>query len=149
MSPPFVHVVRPRYAEVDAQRVVFNAHWLTYFDDATTRFYEALGFDPKTAFFDRPVFDVMVVRAVLEWQGPASFDDEVRIEVATEHLGNKSFSLSFRASVEGRPACAATVTYVSVVPGTHESTPVPAALREALERARRAPGAEGDAGPSA
>ena len=30
----FVHHVRPRYAEVDAQGVVFNAHWLTYFDEA-------------------------------------------------------------------------------------------------------------------
>ena len=40
---PFVHRVRPRYAEVDAQGVVFNAHWLTYFDEACTRFFEAWG----------------------------------------------------------------------------------------------------------
>lgn len=136
MTRPFTHVLRPRYAEVDAQRVVFNAHWLTYFDDATTRFYEALGFDPKTAFFDRPAFDVMVVRALLEWKGPAGFDEEVRIEVVTEHVGNRSFSLRFRATAGGRPACDAVITYVSVTPGTHESTPIPAALREALERAR-------------
>ena len=39
----FVHRVRPRYAEVDQQGVVFNAHWLTYFDDACTRFFESIG----------------------------------------------------------------------------------------------------------
>ena len=42
----FVHHVRPRYAEVDVQGVVFNAHWLTYFDEASTRFFESLGFEP-------------------------------------------------------------------------------------------------------
>ena len=36
----FVHHIRPRYAEVDAQGVVFNAHWLTYFDESQTRFFE-------------------------------------------------------------------------------------------------------------
>ena len=39
----FVHHIRPRYAEVDAQGVVFNSHWLTYFDESQTRFFEALG----------------------------------------------------------------------------------------------------------
>src|SRR4029077_1138545 len=75
----FVHHVRPRYAEVDLQGVVFNAHWLTYFDEASTRFFEHLGFAPSVAFFRD--FDVMVVKAVLEWQGPAGFDDDVAIEV--------------------------------------------------------------------
>jgi acyl-CoA thioesterase FadM len=75
----FVHVVRPRYAEVDAQGVVFNAHWLTYFDESCTRFFEWLGYEPSVAFFEE--FDVMLVKAVVEWQGPAGFDDVVEIEV--------------------------------------------------------------------
>ena len=60
-----------RYAEVDGQGVVFNAHWLTYFDEACTRFMEELGFGPD--FWIRE-FDVMLVRAVIEWSGPARFD---------------------------------------------------------------------------
>ncbi len=47
LSAPFVHRIRPRYAEVDQQGVVFNAHWLTYFDDACTRFFEWLGWDAE------------------------------------------------------------------------------------------------------
>ena len=131
MSSPFVHHVRPRYAEVDQQGVVFNAHWLTYFDDACTRFFESLGYTPKEAFFDE--FDVMIVKAVLEWEGPAGFDDVVDIVTEPVRLGTKSFDLRYRASVAGRAACTGVITYVSVTPSTHNSVPIPPELRGRLE----------------
>jgi acyl-CoA thioester hydrolase len=127
----FVHVVRPRYAEVDAQGVVFNAHWLTYFDESCTRFFEWLGYEPSVAFFHE--FDVMLVKAVVEWQGPAGFDERVEIAVTPARLGNSSLDLSYTASVEGRPVCTGLITYVSVRPGSHEPVPIPAELRAKLE----------------
>jgi len=133
MSAPFVHRIRPRYAEVDQQGVVFNAHWLTYFDDSCTRFFESLGYTPNEAFFGE--FDVMIVKAALEWQGPAGFDDVVDIVTEPIRLGTKSFDLRYRASVDGRAACTGVITYVSVLPSTHESAPIPAELRARLEKA--------------
>jgi acyl-CoA thioester hydrolase len=130
----FTHRIRVRYAEVDGQGVVFNAHWLTYFDDACTRFFESLGWEPKEAFFGE--FDLMIVKAVLEWEGPAGFDEVVDIEVAPTRLGTKSLDLRYRASVGGRGACTGVITYVSVKPSTHESTPIPDAVRTRLEGAR-------------
>ena len=38
----FTHTFRVRYAEVDAQGIVFNAHYLTYFDCAITEYYRKL-----------------------------------------------------------------------------------------------------------
>jgi len=32
----YTHHIRVRYGEVDMQRVVFNAHYLTYFDTSIT-----------------------------------------------------------------------------------------------------------------
>jgi acyl-CoA thioester hydrolase len=127
----FVHTIRPRYAEVDMQGVVFNAHWLTYFDDSCTRFFEALGYEPNVAFFRD--FDVMLVKAVLEWQGPARFDEPVDIAVAPSRLGSSSFDLRYIATTGGQAACSATITYVSVKPSTHETEPVPDELRARLE----------------
>jgi acyl-CoA thioester hydrolase len=129
---PFSHTLRPRYSEVDMQKVAFNGHYLDYFDDASTRFFESLGFDPK-GFVDGRDFDVMVVKAVLEWKGSASFDDLLRIEVTADRLGTKSFDLRFKASVDGTPTCECVTTYVSVTPGTKQSCPIPPRLREALE----------------
>ena len=126
----FVHHVRPRYAEVDAQGVVFNAHWLTYFDEASTRFFESLGFEPATVFFRE--FDVMVVKAVVEWQGPAGFDDVVEIAVVPTRLGNSSLDVTYTARVDGDAVCTGTITYVSVKPGTHESATIPEDLRAKL-----------------
>ena len=129
----FLHHLRPRYAEVDAQGVVFNAHWLTYFDEACTRFFEHLGFPPATAFFRD--FDLMVVKATIEWQGPAGFDEHVDVEVVPARLGNSSLDLRYTATVGERSVCVGTITYVSVTPGTHDSAPIPDALREKLEAA--------------
>jgi acyl-CoA thioester hydrolase len=133
VTETYVHRVRPRYAEVDAQGVVFNAHWLTYFDDACTRYVEHLGFPPASAFFRD--FDLMVVRATLEWQGPAGFDEIVEIAVEPARLGTSSLDLRYTATIEGRPVCVGTVTYVSVKPGTHDPQPIPEALRTELEAA--------------
>jgi acyl-CoA thioester hydrolase len=131
---PFTHTLRPRYAEVDMQKVVFNGHWLTYFDDACTRFFESLGFDPRETFSEKGLFDAMVVKAVIEWHSSATFDDLVQIEVRPDRLGNKSFDLRFLAKVEGRPVCEGVITYVSVSPGTKNSCAIPDILRERLER---------------
>src|SRR5437870_6092017 len=110
------------------QGVVFNAHWLTYFDEASTRFFERLGFAPKETFFEGGAFDVMLVKAVLDWQGPAGFDEEVRIAVRPDRLGTKSFDVRFTATVDGRAVCEGVITYVSVKPGTKESRPIPEVL---------------------
>jgi acyl-CoA thioester hydrolase len=129
MTGPFVHRLRVRYAEVDGQGVVFNAHWLTYCDDACTRFMDSMGFG--SIWIDE--FDVMLVKAELEWQGPARFDDWVDVAVQPTRLGTKSFDLTYRASVGGVPACTATITYVSVKPGANTSVEIPAKVRQELE----------------
>ena len=125
----FTHRIRVRYAEIDGQGVVFNAHWLTYFDDSCTRFMESLGFGPA---FWTVEFDVMLVRAEIEWKGPARFDEWIEIEVAPVRLGTKSFDLRYRAHVDARPTCDATITYVAVGPGKNTSIAIPERVRAAL-----------------
>jgi acyl-CoA thioester hydrolase len=127
--PLFVNRIRVRYAEVDGQGVVFNAHWLTYFDDSCTRFMSGLGFGPG---FWIKEFDVMLVKAVVEWTGPAGFDEWIDIEVTPSRIGTKSFDLSYRASVDGRDACRATITYCAVRPGLNEPFAIPDPVRSAL-----------------
>ena len=68
----------------------------------------------------------MVVKAVIEWQGPAGFDDDVAIAVRVPRLGTASFDIEYTATCNDAPACVGVITYVSVIPGTHDSTPIPA-----------------------
>lgn len=130
---PFTHHVRVRYAEVDAQGVVFNAHWLTYADDATTRFFEHLGYDATALWSgeDAP-FDIMVRSSTLDFAGAAHFDEEVAIRVTPVRLGTSSFDLRYVATVGERTAVTVTTTYVVVVPRQQRSQPIPEDLRARL-----------------
>ena len=130
MDVAFRHRIRVRYAEIDGQGVVFNAHWLTYFDDSCTRFMESLGFGPD---FWVSEFDVMLVKASLEWAGPARFDEWIDIVVEPTRIGTKSFDLRYTASVGERPTCTGAVTYVAIQPGSNTSVELPPQVRAALE----------------
>ena len=44
-TAPQIINIRVRYSEIDGQGVVFNAHYLTYFDTAITEYFRALGYD--------------------------------------------------------------------------------------------------------
>mgnify|MGYP001822445374 FL=1 len=43
----FSHRFRVRYSEIDGQGIVFNAHYLTYFDTAITEYFRWLPYDYK------------------------------------------------------------------------------------------------------
>ena len=50
----FFHRLRVRWAEVDMQKIVFNAHYLMYFDTAVADYWRALAM-PPLAGSRRPV----------------------------------------------------------------------------------------------
>lgn len=124
---PHRHRHRVRYGEVDAQRVVYNAHYLAYCDDAVESWFEALWFDPV-----QEGWDFMLKRATIEWSGSATLRDTLDIDAAVERWGTTSFDVGFAGSVGERPVFTARITYVGVVPGTTTTAPPPAAVRRAL-----------------
>jgi acyl-CoA thioester hydrolase len=127
MGTPYRHELRIRYGEVDMQRHVFNAHYLTYVDDALDGWLRwGLG-DYETAGFD-----MVLKRADITWHGAATFGDVLAIDVSARRWGNSSFDVAFEGSVEERPVFTAIVTYVSVAPGTTDPNPVPEDVRSAL-----------------
>ncbi len=130
MREPFVHRIRVRYAEIDGQGVVFNAHWLTFFDDSCTRFMASLDLGVDVWVKE---WDVMLVKAVLEWQGPARFDEWIDVRVEPIRLGTKSFDLRYTATVDRRACCVAIITYCSVQPGSNTSIEIPPRVRAALD----------------
>jgi acyl-CoA thioester hydrolase len=85
---PFTHSLRVRYAECDAQGVVFNSHYLAFVDIGITELWRA-AFGSYQAMLDRDV-DVVVAEAHLRFRRPARFDDELRCEVMVTHLGSTS-----------------------------------------------------------
>ena len=125
----FRHTFRVRYVDCDAQRVMHNANYLAYIDDAIdTWLRSALGdFDGLEA-----EFDLMLKKAQVEWHSPARLGDEVSCDCRVSRWGSSSFDVEVEGSVGERPVFTATLVQVSTVPGEARSTPVPERVRGAL-----------------
>jgi acyl-CoA thioester hydrolase len=88
------HKLRVRFGECDPQGVVFNAHFLAYFDIGITELFRA-AFGSYQAMLDQGL-DVVVAEAGLRYLRPAHFDDELTMEIAVARLGTTSLTTSFR-----------------------------------------------------
>lgn len=69
----FFHPFRIRYSEIDGQGVVFNAHYLTFYDTTITEYFRALGYD-QYADAQKTGMDFHVVKSVVEYKSPIRFD---------------------------------------------------------------------------
>jgi acyl-CoA thioester hydrolase len=121
------HEIAIRYGEVDLQRVVFNAHYLAYIDDAMDHWMRELDAD-----FESLGWDFMLKRAELEWQGSAGLNDVLSIDGAVARWGTTSFDVSFQLTVGGQPVASALITYVGIAAGTATPTPPPVRVRRHL-----------------
>ncbi len=138
MSPTFTFPVNVRYMEVDAQGVVFNAWYLTYFDDAMTAFL-AHGGLPYRTMLDAG-FDVQLVRSEIDYRAGVRWQDPIVVAVSASRFGRTSFALDFE--VRRGPGDGAEVTtfgrtvYVVVATDGSGKRAIPALLRDALGEAR-------------
>ena len=147
----FVHTLRVRYAEIDGQKVVYNAHYLTYVDLAITEYFRNLGLsfaDPD------PGFDISLVKATLEFKRPAHLDDLVDVRVSIPRLGNSSFTGRFAALPHGEDDLAlaymeAEVIYVSFSAEKGAAVPIPDRVRERIESFENAGGVSATRPPDA
>ncbi len=85
---PFVHELRVRYAECDPQGIVFNAHYLAYFDISLTELWRA-AFGSYGAMVARGV-DLVVAEARVRYRRPARFDELLSLGVAVTRLGTSA-----------------------------------------------------------
>ena len=127
MSTPWVHQVRVRYGECDMQRVVFNANYLAYCDDAVEQWLRAKGVQVNSVGWD-----FMLKKATIEWHGTATVHETIDIAVVASRWGNTSFDVTFTGSVDGRAVFTCVITYVGVKYGTLETAPPPEDVKQLL-----------------
>ena len=134
---PFRYYLRVRYAECDAQRVVFNSRYAEYVDVALNEFLRAVGFDTNRLL--AAGLDFQLVKQTIEWMSPARFDDVLEIEVEPVRLGTTSFTCraTFRRSESDAIVATLETVYVLVAAETLTKTPMPGPFREALESGAR------------
>jgi acyl-CoA thioester hydrolase len=137
MDEHFRYYLRVRYAECDAQKVVFNSRYSDYVDISTLEFLRALGLGEALI---NGSFDFQLVKQTVEWKAPAHFDDVLEVSVYASRLGHTSFTLmaEFRIAGDARIIVSAETVYVLVEPHTLTKMPLSEELRRALADGARA-----------
>ena len=113
-----------RYMEVDQQGIVFNAHYLTYCDEAMTAYVKELGLLEFAEL-------VRLVTSTITWRGSARWGDVVAVDVRCGKIGRTSVTLEFTVTASSRPCCTVTTVYV-YADGAGVPQPVPEWVRQRL-----------------
>lgn len=129
----FHHPFRVRYAEIDGQMVVFNAHYLTYFDTAITEYFRALGYD-QAADAKVTGIDFHTAKSLVEYKRPIRFDQEIDVCVRVGRIGRSSITLDLAIVGKGTDDLYATgeIVWVYTDQASHRTVPVEASLRHLL-----------------
>lgn len=127
----FFHRLRVRWAEVDMQKIVFNAHYLMYVDTAVADYWRALAM-PYEQAMHLLQGDLYARKATVEFHASARLDDRLDIGLKCGRVGNSS--MLFNAAIFRGEQLLITceLVYVFADPATQTSKPVPTGLRDLL-----------------
>ena len=124
--------LRVRWSEIDAQNIVFNGHYLTYFDTAIAGYWRALAM-PYAETMASFAGDLFVRKATLDYLGSARYDEMLEIGIQCLRVGGSS--ITFVGGVFRHEALLVSceLVYVFADPVAKVAKPVPAELRAMFE----------------
>ena len=130
------HRLRVRWAEADLQGIVFNGHYLTYFDVAITEYWRALGLPYPQTTGDTGG-ELYTVKASVEYHAPARYDDELELCVRCARIGRSSLTFSIEIWRADTHIASGELIYVHADPASRKSAPLSERLTGAIRRFER------------
>jgi 1,4-dihydroxy-2-naphthoyl-CoA hydrolase len=135
-EPAFVHHLRVRLRDTDAAGVIYFANQL----DMAHAAYEAWLYDAGVDFaalVTGPAASLPVVHAEIDFAGPLRVGDDVSIAVHVDRVGERSFTLAYVFTRgDGVRVGRAKMIHAGLDRVLGTSAPLPAAVRDVLERGR-------------
>ncbi|MGR4869935.1 YbgC/FadM family acyl-CoA thioesterase [Variovorax sp. LARHSF232] len=125
----FFHRLRVRWAEVDMQKIVFNAHYLMYFDTAIADYWRALALPYEESMLALEG-DLYVRKATIEFNASARIDDMLEVGMRCARVGSSSILFEGGLFRGDELLVSSELVYVFADPATQTSRPVPQLLRQ-------------------
>ena len=128
----FTHPIEVRYADLDPQGHVDNAHFLTYFEQARVHYFIQLGlFTNKQSFLD---MGIILADAHVIYLSPVLFGVAVHVGVRVSRLGTKSLTMEYRMVDEatGRELATGSTVLVTFDYIKHVSIEIPEVWRQQI-----------------
>lgn len=127
----FFEPLRVRWAEVDLQKIVFNAHYLMYVDTAMAGYWRAVALPYSDTMADLGG-DLFVRKSSVEYHASAEYDDRLQVGMRCTRMGNSSMGFEAAVFRGDEVLVTAELTYVYADPHAHKSMPIPDSLRQVL-----------------
>ncbi|TXI58605.1 MAG: YbgC/FadM family acyl-CoA thioesterase [Limnohabitans sp.] len=132
----FAHRLRVRWVEVDMQQIVFNGHYLMYFDTAVTDYWRSLAM-PYAATMHQLGGDLYVKKASVEYHASAEMDDFLEVCMRCDRIGNSSMTFVGAIFRGDELLITSELVYVYADPVAKKSQAIAPALRDLLESYER------------
>ena len=88
----YISKLKIRYSEVDRQNIVYNSHYLTYYDISLSEMLDSL-FDQEE-YIKKTNNEFHTVAVQLNFKNPARLNDEISIYTAIKKIGNSSITFT-------------------------------------------------------
>lgn len=128
----FFHPIEVRYADLDAQRHVNNACYLTYMEQARLKYIQSLGLWNGVDFDS---IGVILVEQSCTYKAPITYGQPIQVGVRATRLGNKSLELA--VSIRDRDTDQEMAVGLTVLVAydylAEKSHPIPERWREAIK----------------
>jgi acyl-CoA thioester hydrolase len=143
-----------RFSDSDAQGIVFNANYLTYFDDTITDYLEATGIGWEE--MNNRGIDMVLGRVEVDFRAAGQIGDTLVTGARVAEIGRTSVIFEMRTWDKDTDQTVAEGRLIQVMVDhrTHRPTPVPDWFIEAVEKLqrtstrRRSPAPEPDPAPT-
>jgi YbgC/YbaW family acyl-CoA thioester hydrolase len=128
--------LRVRWAEVDMQKIVFNAHYLTYIDTAIAEYWREIDLPYPHGYVERYGSDIFLRKATVEYLGPARYDDELTVCCRMAKLGRSSMTFHFEIYRAADLLISAELVYVNA-DASMKAVPLPDDVRARVMKYER------------
>lgn len=118
------------------QAIVFNGHYLTYFDVAFTEYWRALGLT-NVLEQAREGRELFARKAGIDYLAPARFDDELDIGVRCAAFGRSSIRFALEIHRAGEHLISGELLYVYADTTVRKGVPLPEAWRTRISAFER------------
>ncbi|MDQ3588343.1 MAG: acyl-CoA thioesterase [Actinomycetota bacterium] len=131
MPRRFSHRLRVRYSECDPQNVVFNAHYVAWFDILMTELWRQV--PGGYAAMVGAGTEMVVAQVSVRYLAGAHFDDELDLSASVGRLGNTGMTTHIEV-LRGEEALAdGELRHVFIDLASKQKRPIPDEVRRALE----------------
>ncbi|MCE4555258.1 GNAT family N-acetyltransferase [Roseateles cellulosilyticus] len=124
--------LRVRGAEIDAQGIVFNGHYLGYVDAALSGYWRALAV-PYAETMRSLGGDFFMRRSLLDYRGQARHDDRLDVGIRCREFGNSSMMMDAAVFHGDKMLVQAELIYAFADPATQTPLHLPDVLRSLIQ----------------